>query len=88
MCTLHSFRPGKAQQPPTALFINSIQERRIHSNQRHATHIHVCASSNKHISSLCTPDFCIFHSFLEDPGTNVVGTRKNRRQAYTHTHTM
>lgn len=84
MSTLHSCRQGKAQQPPTALFINSIQERRIHSNQWHA-HTSMSARAVTNTFLHCAlPNFCIFHSFLEDPGTNVVGRWKTTDK---HIHT-
>lgn len=85
MCTLHSCRQGKAQQPLTALFINSIQERRTHSNQWRATHIHVSASSNQHISLLCAPEMRRF-SFVFGRSTTVVATRTTADK-HTHTHT-
>lgn len=85
MCTLHSCRQGKAQQPLTALFINSIQERRTHSNQWRATHIHVSASSNQHISLLCASEMRRF-SFVFGRSTTVVATRTTADK-HTHTHT-
>lgn len=88
MCTLHSCRQGKAQQPLTALFINSIQDRRTRSNQWHATHIHVSARSYQHISLLCAPEMRRF-SFVFGRSTTVVATRTTAdRHTHTHMHTM
>lgn len=85
---LHSCRQGKAQQPLTALFINSIQERRTRSNQRCATHIHVSTSSNQHISLLCAPEMRHF-LFVFGRSTNVAATRTTAdRHTHTHAHNV